>query len=133
MPSWDDVDPAAIAFLFVACARTADGELVESEVVRAVERIAAWMPGASREQVREVLARAVELHRSAPDERSVIELVRATAERLRTRLAQVERERVVTEIIGLVRADGEVDLGELDFVVAVAKILEVEVAVVDEA
>lgn len=129
--AWEDVDPAAIAFLFVACARMADDVLSESEVVRIVERVAQWMPGASREQLRAELARAVDLFHSAPDRAAQRALVIATAERLRERLAAPERERLVTELIGLSYADGEVDVGETDFVLTVAERLDVEVALAD--
>jgi uncharacterized tellurite resistance protein B-like protein len=129
--AWEDVDPAAIAFLFVACAKLADDELSESEVVRIVERVAQWMPGATREQLRAELARAIDLFRSAPDRAAQQALVVATAERLRERLAAPERERLVTELIGLSYADGELDVGETDFVLAVAEQLDVEVALAD--
>ncbi|NVB40475.1 TerB family tellurite resistance protein [Pseudenhygromyxa sp. WMMC2535] len=132
MSTWDESDPAAIAFLFVACARTADGELAEAEVVRIVERIAAWMPGASIDELHEILARAVELFGAAPDPRALHELVHATSDRLAALLAVEERERLVTELIGLSYADGQVDIGETDFVLAVAKILDVEVALADD-
>lgn len=125
--SWNESDPAAIAFLYVACARTADGELAEAEVVRIVERIAAWMPGSSREELHEVLARAVALFQAAPDPKALHELVTATASRLHDLLAVEERERLVTELIGLSYADGQVDVGETDFVLAIARILDVEV------
>lgn len=128
MTTWNDLDPAAIAFLFVACARTADGEFVDAEFVRIVERVGQWMPGASREQLHEVLERAVALYQAAPDDRAVIELVEVTAERLRDLLAPEDRERLVTEMIGLARADGAVDVGETDFVLATARILGVTVA-----
>ena len=128
MSSWEDLDPAAIAFLFVACARTADGELVEAEVVRIVERISQWMPGATRDQVHDVLEQGVKLLRDAPDARSLAQLVEVTAERLGALLAPEDRERLVTELIGLVQADGEVDQGETDFVLAAARALGVEVA-----
>ena len=128
MSNWDDVDPAAIAFLFVACARMADDSLSEAEVVRIVERVAQWMPGATREQLHGELERAVDLFRSAPDRAAQQALVIVTAERLRERLAAPERERLVTELIGLAQADGEVDVGETDFVLAVAERLDVEVA-----
>ncbi|KIG12139.1 hypothetical protein DB30_01873 [Enhygromyxa salina] len=128
MSTWNEQDPAAIAFLFVACARTADGELVEAELVRIVERVGQWMPGASREQLHEILERAVALYQGAPDQRAVIGLVEATAERLRELLAREDRERLVTELIGLAYADGHVEQGEADFVLATARILDVEVA-----
>jgi uncharacterized tellurite resistance protein B-like protein len=127
---WDEVDPAAIAFLFVACARLADGELSEAEVVRIVERVAQWMPGATREQLRGELERALALFHDAPDETAARALVVATAERLRERLAAPERERLVTELIGLSYADGELDIGETDYVLAVAELLDVEVSLV---
>ena len=57
-----------------------------------------------------------------------LELVDAAARRLATILAPLERERVVTELIGLAYADGGVDVGETDFVLAVARALDVEVA-----
>jgi uncharacterized tellurite resistance protein B-like protein len=132
MNTWNEQDPAAIAFLFVACARTADDELVEAELVRVVERVAQWMPGASREQVHDVLERAVTLYQGAPDHRAVIGLVEATAERLRELLVREDRERLVTELIGLAYADGQVDLGETDFVLATARILGVEIALSPE-
>jgi uncharacterized tellurite resistance protein B-like protein len=129
MSTWDGTDPSAIAFLYVACARMADGELSEAEVVRIVERVSAWMPGASTEQIHETLEHAVALFREAPDGRSRQELVEVTAERLHELLAAEERERLVTELIGLVYADGKVDVGETDYVLAVAGILDVEVAI----
>ena len=128
MHTWDDVDPAAIAFLFVACARLADGVLSEVEVVRIVERVAQWMPGATTEDIHAELERAVSLFRDAPDATAQQALVLATAERLRELLGPPERERLVTELIGLAYADGEVDLGETDFVLTVARALDVEVA-----
>jgi uncharacterized tellurite resistance protein B-like protein len=129
--TWDDVDPAAIAFLFVACARMADDVLSEAEVVRVVERVAQWMPGGTREQIHAELEKAVSLFRSAPDHVAVQALVIATAERLHERLEVSERERLVTELIGLSQADGEVDVGETEFVLTVAKCLDVEVALAD--
>lgn len=131
MSAWEDTDPAAIAFLFVACARLGDGVVSEPEVVRIVERVAQWMPGASLEQLRAELARALELFRSAPDRAAQQALVHATTERLRERLAAPERERLVTELIGLSQADGQVDVGETDFVFAVADRLDVEIALAD--
>ncbi len=128
---WDGTDPAAIAFLFVACARMADDSLSEAEVVRIVERISQWMPGASRAQVHGALERAVELFRSAPDRAAREALVVVTAERLGELLAAPERERLVTELIGLSYADGEVDVGETDFVLSVARKLDVDVAIAD--
>lgn len=128
---WDDVDPAAIAFLFVACARMADDELSEAEVVRIVERVAQWMPGATREQLHAELARAVELFGDAPDRAAQQALVVVTAERLAELLAAPERERLVTELIGLSYADGKVEIGEIDFVLLVAERLGVEVALAD--
>ncbi|PRQ06753.1 TerB family tellurite resistance protein [Enhygromyxa salina] len=132
MTTWNEQDPAAIAFLFVACARTADGELVEAELVRIVERVGQWMPGATREQLHEVLERAVALYQGAPDQRAVFSLVEATAARLRDLLVREDRERLVTELIGLAYADGQVDIGETDFVLATARILGVEVALATE-
>jgi uncharacterized tellurite resistance protein B-like protein len=127
---WASVDPAAIAFLFVACART-DDTLSEAELVRLVERVAQWMPGATREQLRAELEKAVILFGSAPDRAALHALVTATAERLRERLEISERERLVTELIGLSQADGEVDINETDFVLTIAKCLDVEVALAD--
>jgi uncharacterized tellurite resistance protein B-like protein len=128
---WASVDPAAIAFLFVACART-DDTLSEPELVRLVERVAQWMPGATREQLHAELEKGVSLYRSAPDRAAVQALVTATAERLRERLEASERERLVTELIGLSQADGEVDVSETDLVLAIAKCLDVEVALADD-
>jgi uncharacterized tellurite resistance protein B-like protein len=128
MNAWTELDPAAIAFLFAACARTADGELVEDEFVRIVERVSQWMPGASREQLYDVFERGVSLYQDAPDHRAVLALVEVTAERLRDLLEQEDRERLVTELIGLAYADGQVDVGEIDFVLCTARILNVEVA-----
>lgn len=129
--TWSDVDPAAIAFLFVACARLGDGSLSEPEVVRIVERVAQWMPGATREQIHDEIERAVALFRDAPDRASQQALVVATAERLHELLDAPARERLVTELIGLSYADGEVDVGETDFVLTVAERLDVEVALAD--
>jgi uncharacterized tellurite resistance protein B-like protein len=126
--NWDDVDPSAIAFLFVACARMADDSLSEAEVVRIVERVGQWMPGATLEQVHDEIGRAVTLFKDAPDRTAEQALVTVTAERLRDLLPAPERERLVTELIGLSYADGEVDVGETDFVLTVAQQLGVEVA-----
>jgi uncharacterized tellurite resistance protein B-like protein len=126
--TWDEVDPAAIAFLFVACARMADGVLSEAEVVRIVERVAQWMPGATTQELHNQLERAVTLFQSGPDQVAQQALVVATADRLRDLLAAPERERLVTELIGLAYADGEVDVGETDFVLTVARRLDVDVA-----
>ncbi|MFO7565039.1 MAG: TerB family tellurite resistance protein [Enhygromyxa sp.] len=129
MSVWEDVDPAAIAFLFVACARLGDGVLSEPELVRIVERVAQWMPGATLEQLRAELERGIELFRDAPDRAAQEALVGATTKRLREQLAAPERERLVTELIGLSYADGELDVGEADFVLTVAETLDVEVAI----
>jgi uncharacterized tellurite resistance protein B-like protein len=131
VPVWEQSDPSAIAFLYLACGRIGDGELVEAELIRIVERIGQWMPGATREQLHEVLGKATELLRSAPDEVALAELVEVTAERLHDVLAEQERERLVTELIGLVQADGDVDIGETDFVLAVARKLGIHVAVAE--
>ena len=130
MSAWEHTDPTAIALIYVACARLGDGELVEAELVRIVERVGQWMPGASEDQLREVIARGIEQFQAAPDERTQLQLVEASAERLHEVLAAQDRERVVTELIGLVQADGAVDVGETDFVLAVARALGVEVALV---
>ena len=130
MSAWEHTDPTAIALIYVACARLGDGELVEAELVRIVERVGQWMPGASEDQLREVIARGIEQFQAAPDERAQLQLVEASAERLHEVLAAQDRERVVTELIGLVQADGAVDVGETDFVLAVARALGVEVALV---
>ena len=42
-------------------------DYLAEEVVRIVERITQWMPGATREQIHDELERAVKLFRSAPD------------------------------------------------------------------
>ena len=131
MTSWEDIDPVAIAFLFVACARMGDEELHDAELVRLVERVGQWMPGVTQAQLREVLAQAVSLYREAPDRRACEALVHATAERLRDALAREDRERLVTELIGLVYADGTVNVGETDFVMDIARILDVTVAISD--
>ena len=131
MTTWDDIDPVAIAFLFVACARMGDGALHEAELVRLVERVGQWMPGASEAQLREVLGQAVDLYRDAPDDRARAALVHATAERLREAASHEDRERLVTELIGLVYADGAVNVGETDFVMDVARALDVTVALAD--
>lgn len=131
MSTWEAIDPAAIAFLFVACARMADDALSEAEVVRIVERIAQWMPGATREQIHAEIERAVTLFRDAPDRLAQQALVVVTAERLRDLLTAPERERLVTELIGLSYADGELDLGETDFVLAVADRLDIKVGLAE--
>ncbi len=128
MSAWEHTDPTAIALIFVACARLGDGELVEAEMTRIVERVGQWMPGASEDELREALAQGVEQFRAGPDATAQLELVRAAASRLAERLAAPDRERIVTELIGLVYADGSVDVGETDFVLAVARTLGVEVA-----
>lgn len=129
MSAWDDIDPTAIALLYVGCARLGDGEIDAAELTRIVERINQWMPGASEAQLRETLSQAVEQFRAAPDPRAQLALIDAAARRLGTVLVATDRERVVTELIGLAYADGGVDVGETDFVLAVARSLGVEVAV----
>ena len=128
MTPWQDTDLVGIGFLFVVCARMADGVLSEEEVVRIVQRMAAWMPGATTEQIHAMLERSVAEYQAPPDDRSRAELVEATARGLRQRLARPERERLMTELIGLTQADGEVDLGETDFVLAIARALDIQVA-----
>ena len=128
MSTWDDIDPTAIALLFVGCARLGDGEIVDAELTRIVERVSQWMPGASEVQLRATLAKAIEQFRAAPGATAQLELVEAAARRLHDLLVPSDRERVVTELIGLAYADGEVSVGETDFVLAVAHELGVEVA-----
>ena len=128
MSAWQHTDPTAIALIYLACARLGDGELVEAELERIVTRIAQWMPGAEQAELRQVLGTAVDQFRAAPDASAQLQLVEAAASRLATVLAAPERERVVTELIGLVQADGAVDVGETDFVLAVARKLGVQVA-----
>lgn len=130
MSTWEQVDVAAIAFLFVACAHS-DDTLDETELVRLVQRVAQWMPGATLAQIREQLMKGIKLFRSAPDRVALEALVVATAQRLHMVLEVSERERLVTELIGLSQADGGVEVGEADFVLTVAEHLDVEVALVD--
>lgn len=127
MPPDTDSDLAAIAFVFVACAKLADGEFDDAELVRLVERVAGWAPGASRAELRAALGRAVELLTAAPDDRARHELVAASTRSLAERLPAEDRERLITELIGLVSVDGRVEPGETDFVLAVAKLLGVQV------
>lgn len=129
MSAWQHTDPTAIALIFVACARLGDGELVEAELTRIVTRVGQWMPGASEAQLREVLATAIEQFRAAPDPAAQLQLVDAAASRLVELMAAPERERVVTELIGLAHADGSVEAGETDFVFAVARTLGVDVSI----
>ncbi|GEM_PF-2646408 len=127
MSSWNQSDLASIAFVFVACAKMTDGDLSEVEIVRIVERIAGWMPGASTAELHAVLARAVELFKAAPDDQARHQLVSASTNALHERMVPEDRERLVTELIALVQVDGRVDDSEANFVFAIAEILGVDV------
>ncbi|EDM74405.1 hypothetical protein PPSIR1_17115 [Plesiocystis pacifica SIR-1] len=129
-PVWTESDPAAIAFLFVCCAKLSDGDLSDEELVRIVERVAAWMPGASEDELRGALGRATALYGDAPDALSRRELAEATAHRLGELLVQADRERLITELIGLAQVDG-VTPGETSFILAVAEVFGVAVSAGD--
>jgi hypothetical protein len=125
-----DADAAmfeAVLTLYLACGRLADGDLDAEEMKVIVEKTRAQLPELSPAYADSVLAEVVREFVELGSEEARLRRVVLSAERIGEGLPRPKQEAIIKDLITIIEADGDVEAGEMAFVIAAAKTFGLEV------
>lgn len=125
-----DADAAmfeAVLTLYLACGRLADGDLDGEEMKVIVDKTRAQLPALSPAYADSVLAEVAREFVALGTEEARLRKVVLSAERIGEGLGREQQESIIKDLISISEADGDVEAGEMEFVLAAAKTFGLEV------
>jgi tellurite resistance protein len=130
-----DTDAAmfeAVLTLYLACGKLSDGDLDPDEMRVIGERTRAQLPDLSPAYADAVLSQVAREFMSLSEDKAKLHKVVLAAERIAEGLDRLAQEAIVKDLISITEADGDVDAGEAEFVVAVARTFGIDVKTLAE-
>ena len=117
----------SLAFVFLACSKLPDGDVDVAEQGAIVSRLLTWLSVGDEDAATEALKKAVSAYQTIPSTDEVLRQLVGHAEFLGQHLTPEQCQKVVTDLIAIVEADGVVLVSESDFVLATARSLGVDI------
>jgi hypothetical protein len=105
----------ALALLYLACSKSTDGELNQTEVDVVTQRIQRWQPDSSAQFVGSVLSKALDVYGTMLGEADRMRRISACASLVRQELGDMQLTKVMLDLRKIVEADGLVSEGEDEF------------------
>jgi len=117
----------SLAFVFLACSKLPDGDVDIAEQGAIVSRLLTWLTVGDEEVATEALKKTVASFQTLPSTDEILRQLVGHAEFLGQHLTPEQCQKVITDLIAIVEADGVVLASESDFVLATARSLGVDV------
>lgn len=101
-----------LAFLYIIVAHSSNDDLATEEIDAILERLGEWQPDLTREELREVVRRALQVYAEEPGQSIIEESVGA----LKEALALVQRLAVLDDLATVAKADGALTATERELI-----------------
>jgi uncharacterized tellurite resistance protein B-like protein len=112
-----------LAFLYIVVAHSANNDLTSDEIDVILERLHEWQPERSREEIRDVLRRALQVYADEPEQ----SLIQESVEALKKVLPVVQRLTVLDDLNTVAHADGDLTSNERELIMHLARAWDVNV------
>jgi uncharacterized tellurite resistance protein B-like protein len=112
-----------LAFIFIAVAHSPTNDLSDVEIDAALNRLRGWRPDLSKEEVREVFRRALQVYAECPEQ----SLIEDSLDALKEALPPIQRLAVLDDLHTVARADGDLTDTERDLLMGLARAWDVNV------
>lgn len=112
-----------LAFLYIVVAHSANNDLSGEEIDVMVNRLHEWQPDLSREGVRDVLRRSLQVYAEDPEQ----SLIQDSVETLKQALPLVQRLTVLDDLNTVAHADGGLTRTERELIMNLARAWDVNV------
>ncbi len=112
-----------LAFLHIVVAHSANNDLASEEIDVMVERLHEWQPELSREDVRDVIRRSLQVYAEEPEQ----SLIQESVETLKEALPIVQRLTVLDDLNAVAHADGGLSRNEREMIMYLARAWDVNV------
>jgi uncharacterized tellurite resistance protein B-like protein len=114
-----------LAFLYLTFSHATDGSLTGDEMRALANKLKAWSPDATLEELGEVLKATVAEYKGKPSRQEKYAQAEAYAEQLVDHADPAGRQKVIDDLASLAEVDGVVSDGEKSFIATIAQKLGV--------
>ncbi|MFB6246977.1 MAG: TerB family tellurite resistance protein [Salinibacter sp.] len=112
-----------LTFLYIVVAHSADNDLSDREIETILDRLQEWEPDRSREALRDVFRRALQVYADQPE----AALIEDSVEALKEALPLVQRLTALDDLNTVAQADGALSANERELILNLAQAWDVNV------
>jgi uncharacterized tellurite resistance protein B-like protein len=112
-----------LAFLYIVVAHSSDDNLSSDEIELILDQLSSWQPDSSREDLRTIFRRALQVYADEPEQ----SLIQGSVEALKDALALVQRLTALDDLRTVAEADGEITDVERELIMNLAQAWDVNV------
>lgn len=112
-----------LAFLYIVVAHSSNNDLSSDEIDVMLDRLHEWQPKRSREEIREVFRRALQVYADEPEQ----SLIQESVEALKDVLPLVQRLTVLDDLNTVAHAEGRLTRNERDLIMHLARAWDINV------
>lgn len=112
-----------LAFLYILVAHSANDDLSGQEIDVMIDRLNEWRPDLEREEIRDVVRRALQVYADEPQQ----SLIQESVESLKEVLPVVQRLTVLDDLSTLAHADGGIGRNERELIMNLARAWDLNV------
>ncbi len=112
-----------LAFLYILVAHSSNNDLSNDEIEVMLDRLHEWQPKRSREEIREVFRRSLQVYADEPEQ----SLIQESVEALKNVLPLVQRLTVLDDLNTVAHAEGRLTRNERDLIMNLARAWDINV------
>lgn len=112
-----------LAFLYIVVAHSANNDLSGEEIEVILDRLGEWQPQMSREEIRDVFRRSLQVYADEPEQ----DLIQESVETLKEVLPLVQRLTVLDDLNSVAYADGALTRNERELIMYLAQAWDINV------
>lgn len=112
-----------LAFLYIVVAHSSNNDLSNDEIEVMLDRLHEWQPKRSREEIREVFRRSLQVYADEPEQ----SLIQESVEALKNVLPLVQRLTVLDDLNTVAHAEGRLTRNERDLIMYLARAWDINV------